>query len=80
MFFLYFVIRLIDVFLLQSPATSIAMSPCGNFLATTHVGDVGIYLWSNRTLYSHVSLTPLPADYVPKLANLPATSAMDEGE
>ncbi|CAL1530137.1 unnamed protein product [Lymnaea stagnalis] len=70
--------KLIDVFLLQSAATSISMSPCGNFLATIHVGDVGVYLWSNKTLYTHVSLTPLPEDYIPKCADLPNTAAMDE--
>ncbi|KAH9489302.1 WD repeat-containing protein 36 [Bulinus truncatus] len=69
--------KLIDVFLLHFAATSISLSPCSNFLATTHVGDVGIYLWSNKTLYSHVSLTPLPADYVPKLAQLPHTVTND---
>lgn len=69
--------KLIDVFLLQTAATAISMSPCGNFLATIHVGDVGVYLWSNKTLYTHVSLTPLPDDYTPKLADLPNTSALD---
>ncbi|KAI8786613.1 WD repeat-containing protein 36 isoform X1 [Biomphalaria glabrata] len=69
--------KLIDVFLLHSAATSISMSPCGTFLATSHVGDVGVYLWSNKTLYSHVSLTPIPVDYTPKLAQLPSTVISD---
>ena len=37
--------RLIDYFLVESPATSIAFSPTGDFLATSHVDDLGIYLW-----------------------------------
>ena len=37
--------RLIDYFLEESPATSIAFSPTGDFLATSHVDDLGIYLW-----------------------------------
>ncbi|GFS13535.1 WD repeat-containing protein 36 [Elysia marginata] len=68
---------LVDAFALQEAATSVSMSPCGNFLTTTHVGDVGVYLWSNRTLYSHVFLRPLPADYEPRLAELPTTVISD---
>lgn len=68
---------LVDAFALQEAATSLSMSPCGNFLASTHVGDVGVYLWSNRTLYSHVSLKPLPADHEPKLVELPTTAVLD---
>uniref|UniRef100_A0A0B6Z6J4 Uncharacterized protein n=1 Tax=Arion vulgaris TaxID=1028688 RepID=A0A0B6Z6J4_9EUPU len=69
--------KLIDLFIVRSAPTSISMSPCSNFLATTHVGDVGVYLWSNRTLYTHVSLAPLPADYTPRLAELPGTAEND---
>lgn len=35
------------------------MSPSGDFLATTHSGQLGVYLWANRTLYAHVNLRPL---------------------
>ncbi|BFY99565.1 hypothetical protein BsWGS_02605 [Bradybaena similaris] len=70
--------KLIDVFILRTAPTSISISSCGSFLATTHVGDVGVYLWSNRTLYTHVSLAPLPPDYEPKLSELPGTTATDE--
>ncbi|XP_001513138.1 WD repeat-containing protein 36 isoform X1 [Ornithorhynchus anatinus] len=64
---------LIDCFLLDSAATSITVSPTGDFLATSHVDDLGIYLWSNVSLYSLVSLRPLPADYVPSVVMLPGT-------
>lgn len=36
---------LIDCFLLDSAAVSLTMSPTGDFLATAHVDDLGIYLW-----------------------------------
>jgi U3 small nucleolar RNA-associated protein 21 len=42
------------------------MSPQSDFLATSHHGDLGIYLWTNISLYKHISLKPLPEDYVPK--------------
>ncbi|XP_072048834.1 WD repeat-containing protein 36-like [Amphiura filiformis] len=66
--------RLVDCFLLDSAATSIALSPTGDFLASTHIDDLGVYLWSNKTLYSHVSLRPLPSDYTPTMVALPGTS------
>ena len=69
--------RMIDLFLVESPATSLALSPTGDFLASTHVDDLGIYLWSNKTLYSHVSLRPLPPNYTPTFTLLPSTSIVE---
>jgi len=74
--------RLIDCFLVESPVTSLAMSPVADFLVTTHVDDLGVYLWSNKTLYDDVSLVPLPADYQPTVEQLPGTGtgAIEEFE
>ncbi|KAH8913884.1 WD40 repeat-like protein, partial [Atractiella rhizophila] len=40
--------HLVDAFRTPSVPTSIAFSPTGDFLASTHVGNVGIALWTNR--------------------------------
>ena len=40
--------------------------------------DLGIYLWSNKSLYSHVSLRPLPSDFTPPLIELPTTRVPEE--
>ena len=69
---------MIDIFLVDSPATSLALSPTGDFLASSHVDDLGVYLWSNKTLYSHVSLHPLPPNHTPSLAELPTTALVEE--
>ncbi|NXN42272.1 WDR36 protein, partial [Rhinoptilus africanus] len=69
---------LIDCFLVDSAAVSLTMSPTGDFLASTHVDDLGIYLWSNRSLYSLVSLRPLPADYEPSVVTLPSTCPVQD--
>ena len=37
--------RLLDCFLVEAPPTSISFSPTGEFMATTHVDDLGIFLW-----------------------------------
>lgn len=55
------------------PCTSIAMSPTGHYLATTHVNNLGIYLWTNRTLFSHVPLKPVKETETTPLIDLPST-------
>ncbi|KAG1680276.1 WD repeat-containing protein 36 [Nymphon striatum] len=60
---------LVDCFLVDEPCTSIAMSPTGEYLATTHVNNVGINLWTNKSLYEYVTLRPLPEDYYPTVKN-----------
>ena len=37
--------RLIDAFRTPSVAASVSFSPTGDFLASSHVDSVGIYLW-----------------------------------
>uniref|UniRef100_A0A4W3JGH9 WD repeat domain 36 n=1 Tax=Callorhinchus milii TaxID=7868 RepID=A0A4W3JGH9_CALMI len=71
---------LIDCFSVDSAAVSITMSPTGDFLASAHVDDLGIYLWSNNTLYRLVSLRPLPADFEPSIVMLPGTCPPQEDE
>nr|XP_033785021.1 WD repeat-containing protein 36 [Geotrypetes seraphini] len=64
---------LIDCFMLDSAALSITMSPTGDFLASSHIDDLGICLWCNKCLYSLVSLRPLPVDYEPSIIRLPGS-------
>ncbi|XP_037389080.1 WD repeat-containing protein 36 [Pygocentrus nattereri] len=71
---------LVDCFLVDSAAISISFSPTGNFLASSHVDCLGIYLWSNNTLCSLVSLRPLPADYEPFVAILPGSCLSKDDE
>jgi U3 small nucleolar RNA-associated protein 21 len=40
----------------KTAPTSLTVSPTGEFLATTHVDRLGIYLWSDRTYYQTVFL------------------------
>lgn len=46
--------QLVDAFKTPSMATSITFSPTGDFLATSHVDSVGVYLWqANHILLTH---------------------------
>ncbi|XP_072549023.1 WD repeat-containing protein 36 [Salminus brasiliensis] len=71
---------LVDCFLVDSAAVSVSFSPTGNFLASSHIDCLGIYLWSNNTLCSLVSLRPLPADYEPSVVMLPGTCPSKDDE
>ncbi|XP_053692051.1 WD repeat-containing protein 36 [Sabethes cyaneus] len=47
---------LIDHFRTPKICTSLTFSPCGDFLATAFVDCKEIYLWTNKTLFSHVPM------------------------
>ncbi|KAJ8881266.1 hypothetical protein PR048_017742 [Dryococelus australis] len=49
-------------------------------LATTHVNYLGVFLWSNRTLYSHVSLQPLNPEAEYELVDLPSSLGKHRSE
>ncbi|KAL8922540.1 MAG: hypothetical protein Q9172_003521 [Xanthocarpia lactea] len=46
--------HLINAFQVESPCTALAFSETGEYLATAHADSVGINLWNNRTLFTHV--------------------------
>jgi U3 small nucleolar RNA-associated protein 21 len=68
---------MIDVFRVLDICTSLSMSASGDFIATTHVNSVGIYLWSNRSQYTHVPLRQLVEEDV-KTIILPTTSGVND--
>lgn len=37
--------HLVDIFRVEDIPTSVTFSPTGDFLATSHVNNVGIFLW-----------------------------------
>jgi len=74
--------KCIDYFKFPSPATSMDFSPAGDMLATSHVQDLGIYLWCNKSLYTNLSLGPIKANAVPRELTLPQhlTTREEEGD
>ncbi|KAK3352394.1 Utp21 specific WD40 associated putative domain-containing protein [Lasiosphaeria hispida] len=46
--------HLIDAFRLDKPCTSIAFSSTGEYLAGATQGELGVHIWTNRTLFTHV--------------------------
>ena len=45
--------HLIDAFRTQT-CTGVAFSSTGEFLATAHTGSIGINIWNNKSLYTHI--------------------------
>ncbi|KAK1734687.1 WD40 repeat domain-containing protein [Skeletonema marinoi] len=50
----------VDWMSFASPPTSMALSPTGEFLATSHVGRLGISLWCDKTFFRMVLLDGTP--------------------
>ncbi|XP_029941250.1 WD repeat-containing protein 36-like [Salarias fasciatus] len=71
---------LVDCFLVSTAPVGVSMSPTGDFMATTHVDSLGIFLWTNKSLCGPVGLRPLPADYQPTVETLPGVAADDREE
>jgi len=67
--------HLINALRLESPCTALAFSDTGEFLATAHADSVGINIWNNRTLFTHVPTHMLSEDEI-----TPAIAPTSSGE
>lgn len=50
---------LVDWLEFRTEATAVAVSPTGEFVATAHVGERGVALWTDKASYCRVDLRPL---------------------
>lgn len=67
--------HLINALRLDSPCTALAFSDTGEFLATAHADGVGINIWNNRTLFTHV-----PTRLIREDETMPAIAPTTSGE
>lgn len=56
--------NLINAIRMESPCTALAFSETGEYLATAHADSVGINLWNNRTLFTHVPTKLIQEDEI----------------
>jgi len=69
---------LISALRLPSIATAISFSPSGEFLSTSHVGSLGIHLWSNRSQFQSIPVRRINEEDIPTLAqSMPSVSGHD---
>lgn len=68
--------HLIDAMKLPGPCTAVSFSPSGEYLATALDGEVGVHIWTNRTLFTHVSTRQISENEISTMA---APTASGEG-
>lgn len=68
--------HLIDAFRLERPCTSLAFSATGEYLAGATQGELGVQLWTNRTLFKHVPTRQISET---EIAQAAAPTASGEG-
>jgi len=68
----------VDWMSFSSPPTSLALSPTGEFLATSHLGRLGISLWCDKSFFRMVLLDGIPKE--PAKMNEPCPVAECEQE
>ncbi|KAI8868541.1 YVTN repeat-like/Quino protein amine dehydrogenase [Ramicandelaber brevisporus] len=72
--------HLIDVFSVPHVATSVSFSPTGDYLATAHVDQLGVFLWANKAQFTAIPLQPIsaPERLVPTALPLIAQTGDDD--
>lgn len=69
---------MVDHFRFVTPCISMSMSPIGDFLATAHVNNLGIFTWANKSLFAHVPLRSIDPTAEPPAIDLPDVAQKDE--
>ena len=72
--------QLVGRYLLPCPATSIAVSPGGEFVATTHADTNAVCVWANRAFFSSCLVSAVAASSLVPLPMPTAWGAGDDGE
>ncbi|KAH8847329.1 hypothetical protein MCOR27_005212 [Pyricularia oryzae] len=68
--------HLIDAVRLEQPCKAVSFSSTGEFLATATEGELGVHLWTNRTLFKHVATKQISEK---EIAQISAPTTSGEG-
>lgn len=68
--------HLIDAIRLEKPCTALAFSATGEYLAAATEGELGVSIWNNKTLFTHVPTRQISEDSIKKIS---APTASGEG-
>ncbi|KAK1755830.1 WD repeat-containing protein 36 [Echria macrotheca] len=71
--------HLIDAFRLERPCTALAFSASGEYLAGATDGDLGVHIWTNRTMFRHVPTRQISEKEIAAVANPTASGEGGEG-
>jgi U3 small nucleolar RNA-associated protein 21 len=70
--------NLIDWFKVHSPVTSLSFSESGDYLATSHTNNEGIFLWANQGYFGKIFLKAVPK--VPTKSSMPTVAGLEDQE
>ena len=65
--------HLIDAVRVPALCTALTFSPTGEYLATAHADSIGVNIWTNRSLFTHITASQMDEDSI-KEASLPVAS------
>jgi U3 small nucleolar RNA-associated protein 21 len=68
--------HMIDAIRMETQCTALAFSGTGEFLATTCEGQVGVNIWNNKTLFTHVPTRHISEE---EIAEISCPTASGEG-
>lgn len=70
--------KCIDWFKMPSTCTSLTMSPNGEYLAMSLQDELGIFVFTNLSIFFPISLRPIPSDFIPQVNQLPSVRKDDD--
>ncbi|KAI0395924.1 WD domain-containing protein [Xylariaceae sp. FL0594] len=71
--------HLIDAIRLESPCTALAFSATGEYLAAASEGELGVNIWTNRTLFTHVPTKQISESSIARVAGPTASGEGGQG-
>ncbi|KAI1802813.1 WD domain-containing protein [Daldinia bambusicola] len=71
--------HLIDAIRLEKPCTALAFSATGEYLAAATEGELGVNIWNNKSLFTHVSTRQISEDSIKQISGPTASGEGGQG-
>ncbi|KAI0152460.1 WD domain-containing protein [Hypoxylon sp. NC0597] len=71
--------HLIDAIRLEKPCTALAFSATGEYLAAATEGELGVNIWNNKTLFTHVPTRQISEDSIRQISGPTASGEGGQG-
>jgi U3 small nucleolar RNA-associated protein 21 len=68
----------VDIFKVCNIAVSLTFSPTGDYLATAHVGSLGIHLWQNKAQFRNLNLGRVTDKHIFEAVTLPEAEYFED--
>ncbi|KAI0889031.1 WD domain-containing protein [Annulohypoxylon maeteangense] len=71
--------HLIDAIRLEKPCTALAFSATGEYLAAATEGELGVSIWNNKTLFTHVPTRQISEESIKQISGPTASGEGGQG-